>query len=317
MQYDLTDFRLFANIAEESNLTRGAARSFLSVPAASQRIRNLEEALGVKLLQRTTQGVAMTDAGRTYLAHARQVLDQLESLTGDLQALGSSIAGTLRVLANTTAINEFLPPVLHEYLGRHRNVKVDLRERLSDEAVRAVRDGAADLGIISGSVPTDGLEVESFATSRLVVIAPAGHPVLARESVAFADLRDEEFVALLDGSATQEFLRLHAQRLHRALKARVQVAGFDAVHRMVEAGVGIAIIPEMVVTPLNAAHPVGVLTLTDRWAIRQYQICARTFDGLALFAREFALSNLPGVFWSILALFAREFADMLIRQYRR
>lgn len=287
MQYDLTDFRVFANIAEESNLTRGAAKSFLSVPATSQRIKNLEDVLGVKLLQRTTQGVAITEAGKMYLSHARQILGQLELLTSDLQALGSGATGLLKVLANTTAITEFLPLVMSDYLDQHPNVKIDLRERLSDEAVRAVREGAADLGIISGSVPTEGLEVQSFAKSRLVVIAPAGHRVLQHESVRFSELLEEEFVALLDGSATQEFLRQHALKLHRALKVRVQAAGFDAVYRMVEAGAGIGIMPEVVVHRLNVNQTVGVCALQDAWAIREYQLCAKEFATLPLFAREF------------------------------
>lgn len=287
MQYDLTDFRVFANVAEESNLTRGAAKSFLSVPATSQRIKNLEDSLGLKLLQRTAQGVDLTEAGKIYLSHARHILGDLELLTSDLQALGSGATGLLKVLANTTAITEFLPPILSEFLGEHPKVTIDLRERMSDEAVRAVREGAADLGIISGSVPTDDLEVQGFASSRLVVIAPPGHPVLQRKSVRFKDLLEEEFVALLDGAATQEFLRQHALKLHRSLNARIQVAGFDAVHRMVGAGVGIGVVPQVVLERLNVNKTVGVCMLEDGWAIRKYQLCAREFASLPLFAREF------------------------------
>lgn len=287
MRYDLIDFRVFANIAEERNLTRGAGRSFLSVPAASQRIKNLEETLGVKLLQRNAQGVELTEAGKVYLAHARKIFAQMELLTSDLQALGSGVSGQLSILANTTAITEFLPAVLHEYLPQHPRVKIDLRERLSDEAARAVRDGAADLCIISGNVATDGLDVKVILSSRLVLVAPPGHPVLARAQVRFSELLEEEFVSLLDGSVTQEFLRQQALRLHRELKVRVQVAGFEAVFRMVEAGVAIAVVPEIVVKRLNEHGTVGVRPLSDPWAVREYQLCARSFDDLPLFAREF------------------------------
>lgn len=287
MRYDLIDFRVFANIAEERNLTRGAARSFLSVPAASQRIKNLEETLGVKLLQRNAQGVELTEAGKVYLAHARRIFAQMELLTSDLQALGSGVSGQLSILANTTAITEFLPAVLRNYLPQHPKVKIDLRERLSDEAARAVRDGASDLCIISGSVSTEGLETKVILSSKLVVVAPPDHPVIARAQVRFSDLLEEEFVSLLDGSVTQEFLRQQALRLHRELKVRVQVAGFEAVFRMVEAGVAIAVVPEVVVKRLNEHGTVGVCFLSDPWAVREYQLCARSFDGLPLFAREF------------------------------
>ncbi|MBS0495986.1 MAG: LysR family transcriptional regulator [Proteobacteria bacterium] len=287
MRYDLIDFRVFANIAEESNLTRGAARSYLSVPAASQRIKNLEEMLGVKLLQRSSQGVELTEAGKIYLTHARVIFAQMERLTSDLQAQGSGISGQLKILANTTAITEFLPPVLHAYLPQHPRVKIDLRERLSDEAARGVRDGAADLCLISGDVSTEGLASKVILSSRLVVVIPKGHPLSSSKEVRFSALLEEEFVALLEGYVTQEFLRQQALRLHREMKVRVQVAGFEAVFRMVEAGVGIGIVPEVVVTRLNQNNTVGICSLSDAWAVRDYQLCARSFDTLPRFAREF------------------------------
>lgn len=287
MRYDLIDFRVFANIAEESNLTRGAARSYLSVPAASQRIKNLEETLGVKLLKRNTQGVELTEAGEIYLAHARIIFAQMERLTSDLQQLGAGISGQLKILANTTAISEFLPPVLGEYLPQHPQVNIDLRERLSGEAAKAVRDGGADLCLISGDVSTDGLECLSLLCSRLVAIVPTHHPLIHRATVSFNEILDQGFVGLLEGYVTQEFLRQQALRLHREMKVKVQVAGFEAAFRMVEAGAGISIIPEVLLARLNQRGSVGVCTLSDSWATREYQACARSFASLPRFAQEF------------------------------
>lgn len=287
MRYDLNDFRVFANIAEEHNLTRGAARSYLSVPATSQRIKHLEEALGLKLLQRTSTGVEVTEAGKVYLQHGRKIFAQLELLTDDLQTFGSGVLGRLTVLANTTAITEILPKVLRLYLPEHPKVKVDLRERLSEEAARGVRDGSADLCIVSGNVSTEGLDSRIILSSRLVVIAPSGHPLAQKKSVTFADLLEEEFVSLLDGAVTQEFLKQQALNLHRELKTRVQVAGFESVFRMVEAGVAIAVVPEVLVRRLNEQGRVECCALEDAWALRDFQICARSFDGLPRYARQF------------------------------
>lgn len=292
MQYDLTDFRVVANIAEEANLTRGAARSFLSVAATSHRVRNLEDALRVKLFERSAQGVSLTEAGKAYLAHAYRVLGQLEHLTSDLQPFGAGVTGSLRIQANTTAITEFLPPVFSEFLRAHRDVQVDLRERLSDDAVRAVREGSADLAIISGSVPVDDLEVQRFASSRLVAVAPVGHEILSRTRVAFAELLEHEFVALLDGCATQQFLRHMALKQHRRIKVRVQVAGFDALCRMVEAGVGVGVVPEVAVIRLNLYQTLGVRELADPWALREYRLCAKCFDALPPFAQSFVQTML-------------------------
>ncbi|MET1114088.1 MAG: LysR substrate-binding domain-containing protein [Comamonas sp.] len=287
MRYDLDDFRIFANIAQEQNLTRGAARSYLSVPATSQRIKHLEEALGLKLLTRTSTGVELTSAGKVYLQHGRKLFAQLELLTSDLQNLGSGVGGRLTVVANTTAITELLPPVLHDFLPRFPQVQIDLRERFSEDAVKAVHEGAAELCIVSGDISTQGLESQVILSSRLVVITPPQHALVARQQVAFAELLDEEFVALLDGAVTQEFLKQQALKLRRELKTRVQVAGFESVFRMVESGVSIAIVPEVLVRRLNHAGSVGVCALSDAWARRDFQVCARSFERLPGFAREF------------------------------
>lgn len=286
--FDITDFRLFINIAETSSLTRGAERSFLSVPATSNRIKNLEDNLGVRLLERSSQGVSLTNAGKTYLQHARVILAQLELLTGDLQQYTEGLKGQLRLLANTTAITEYLPPVVGEYLKTHPDVHIDMRERLSDDIVRAIRDGSADLGVVSGSVVTEGLQSVNLVSSRLVVIAPLGHPVLANGEVFFKKALQHAFVSLLEGSAIHVFLSRAAAALHTPMTIRVQVASSDAIFRMVEAGAGIAVVPLAGFARLKGSANIGSCTLLDPWAVRTFQLCAQDFDGLSSFARDFA-----------------------------
>lgn len=288
--FDITDFRLFINIAETSSLTRGAERSFLSVPATSNRIKNLEDNLGMRLLERSPQGVTLTNAGKTYLQHARLILAQLALLTGDLQEYAIGLKGQLRLLANTTAITEYLPPVVGEYLKTHPDVHIDMRERLSDDIVRSIRDGAADLGIVSGSVVTEGLQSVPLVSSRLMVIAPLGHPILANGEVFFKEALQYAFVSLLEGSAIHVFLSRAAAALHTPLTIRVQVASSDAIFRMVEAGAGIAIVPQAGFTRLKGQQNIGSCTLLDPWAVRTFQLCAQDFDGLSSFARDFANS---------------------------
>ncbi|ONZ89630.1 LysR family transcriptional regulator, partial [Burkholderia cenocepacia] len=169
MRFDLVDLKLFTHIAEANSLTRGAERAHLSVPAASTRIKHLEEQVGVKLLSRTSQGVTLTAPGETLLAHARRVLRQLEQLTGDLQEYASGVKGHVRVFANTTAMSEFLPGVLRHYLVDHPDVTIDMQERLSPDIVRAVQEGMIDIGIVAGDVRTDGLQAMPYRRDRLVL----------------------------------------------------------------------------------------------------------------------------------------------------
>ena len=110
----------------------------------------------------------VTAPGETLLAHARRILRQLEQLTGDLQEYASGVKGHVRVFANTTAMSEFLPAVLRNYLVNYPDVTIDIQERLSPDIVRAVQDGAVDIGIVAGSVHVQGIEVMPYRRDRLV-----------------------------------------------------------------------------------------------------------------------------------------------------
>ena len=106
MRFDLVDLNLFTHIAEASSLTRGAERCHLSLPAASTRIKNLEDSIGTKLLYRTSQGVTLTPPGQAFVHHARTVLAQLEHLAGDMQEYAHGVKGHLRIASTTTALSE-------------------------------------------------------------------------------------------------------------------------------------------------------------------------------------------------------------------
>src|SRR5690625_912645 len=110
--FDLIDLRLFVNIAEASSLTRGAERSCTSLAAASMRIKNLEDALGTKLLGRASGGVTLPPAGEAMLRNALVILQQTQRLHGDLLEYSEGIKGRIRLFANTTAMTEFLPAAL-------------------------------------------------------------------------------------------------------------------------------------------------------------------------------------------------------------
>lgn len=287
IKYDLTDFRLFIKIAESESLSKGAEQCHMSVPAASNRIRNLEDQLGLKLLQRSSQGVKLTNEGKVYLHHARKITSQLEVLSGDLQEFAHGITGQLRLLANTTAITELLPNILGEYLQSHPNVHVEMKEKLSEEIVRTVREGGADLGIVSGNVITAGLQTLPFAKSRLVVICPIDHPISKFDNICFEECLPYPLISLLEGSAIHQFLMKEAEKLHATLNIRVQVASYDAIYRMVAANVGVAIIPELGFARHKGTRDIKQIKLTDNWAERNFQLCAENFDALPTFAREF------------------------------
>lgn len=284
--YDLVDLRLFINIAEAGNLTRGANRSNLSLGAASLRIKNFEEALGTQLLRRHSAGVELTSAGKVLLGHALRVYQQLECLHGDLQAFSHGLKGKVRIFANTTAITELLPAALGAWLAAHPLVDIDLEEKLSPDIARAVADGSVDIGILAGTVQADGLEMIPYQHDRLVLTVPFGHALAAEDEITFAQATGLNFVSLHTGSAIHSFADQVASDMGVSLNVRIRVSGFEAMCRMIEADVGVGLLPASVARRLQASHRIKVLRLSDQWAVRELKICLRSLQELPTFAQE-------------------------------
>lgn len=286
MRFDLVDLRLMVHIAEANSITKGAESSHISLPAASTRIKNLEESIGTKLLYRTSQGVTLTPPGQAFLHHARLVLGQIQHLHGDLQEYASGVKGHLRVFANTTALGEFLPPVLRSYLLSHPDVNIDLRERLSHDIIRAVSEGQTDIGIVAGLGSTESLETIPYRRDRLVLVVPRAHALAKAAVIDFADTLAYDHVGLHESSAIHAFLRLACDALHHPLKLRIQVGNFEAACRMIEYNVGVAILPESAARRHAQTLAIAIVPLSDDWAIRAMQICVRSLDALPAFARD-------------------------------
>jgi molybdate transport repressor ModE-like protein len=294
MNCDLTDLTLFRHVAEAGSITQGAERGNLALAAASTRIRNMEASLGAPLLTRSRHGVALTAAGRMLLQHARAILSQVERMQSDLSTFAGGLAGQVRLLSNTNALTEFLPEALGTFLAAHPHISVDLAERLSDEIVGLVAEGVADLGIVAGTVETGTLETFPFRSDRFVLVVPRGDPLEGSAGVAFADVLARDFVGLDRSSALQRFLGDKAARAGRPLRLRVQVRSFDAVCRLVEAGVGIGIVPQTTAERAARTEAISRIALTDAWALRDLTIVVRSLVALPASARRL-VDHLRGV----------------------
>ncbi len=187
-------------------------------------------------------------------------------MRSDLQEYARGLKGHLRVAASTTAITEFLPPVLRRYLATHPDVNIDLRERMSYDIVRAVADGTTDIGIVSGSVRTEDLEVIPYRRDYMVLAVPAGHALAHGRPVPFVDTLDYEYVGLHEASAIHQFLNERARGVHRTVKLRIQVGNFEAACLLIEAGAGIGILPESAARRYAQTMAIRIVTLSDDWA---------------------------------------------------
>lgn len=286
MRLDLVDLRLALNVAEAASITHGAARSRLSLAAASERLRDMELALGTPLFERHRRGVRPTPAGLALLQHARQITHQLEAMRGELTAFAKGLRGRVRVLSNTAAMLEFLPRLLGPFLTTHPKIDVALEQRASPAIVRGIARGDAEIGIVADAVDSAaGLELFPFAEDRLVLVVPARHALSGKRSIVFADALGFDFVGLPEGSALQEHLDGHAARAGHTIKVRVQLTGFEAICRMVEAGIGIAVVSRTAALRCRKSMAIRVLPLADPWALRHLRLCVKKQSALPVHAR--------------------------------
>jgi DNA-binding transcriptional LysR family regulator len=286
MRLDLVDLRLFLHVAEDASITRGAARANLALASASARIRGLEQRLGVALLQRHRRGVALTAAGRNLAEHARLVLRQVDRMMGEIGVYARGLKGSIRVLSNTAAMSEHLPRLLAAFLAANPGIDIELEERESADIVAAVAAGSADIGIASDAAASDAVELHPFRGDRLVVVAARGDALARRRRVRLGEILERDFVGLPADSALQRHLASQATRLGAAMKLRIRVGGFDAVCRMVEAGVGLGIVPETAAQRCRRAMAIHPVRLADAWAERRLVLCVRETRALPAAARR-------------------------------
>ena len=188
-RFDLTSLRLFVAVVDGGSLTAGADRFGVSLPAASKRITDLEQHCGMALLQRGQRGVTATPEGQTLHRHAIEVIARLEQLVQAVDDLQSGATGHLRLCANPSAFGGFLPSVLAEYARRYPQVVIDMEDALSEDGIRAVQKGTAELAVIGDNVPHEGLETLVCNVDQLVLLVPAGHALDGRQNACRARRR--------------------------------------------------------------------------------------------------------------------------------
>ncbi len=282
---DTTSLALFVNAVELGSISKAAEVSHIALAAASRRISLLEHHYRVKLLTRTSQGVEPTAAGRAALLQARQMLNLMRKLDADLVDYARGVKGHIRIHANMSALAQFLADDFAAFAAAHPDVRLDLEERLSSEILQSIRDGSADVGIIVEGQGYDDVCLLDYRQDNLVAIAPTAFN-LRQKAIDFAELLRHDFVALESSTALTRRLQLEALGRGQVLRLRVQVRSFEAVCRMVEAGLGVAILPENVVRPYVEGRRVRALQLKDGWAQRRMQICVRSLDALPQIGRQ-------------------------------
>lgn len=278
MKYDIQTLKVFLAVAREGSIARAAAKEHTVASAVSKRISDLENSIGATLLYRHRRGVKLTLAGSELLQHASRVMAEMAKLDSALSSYANGVKGQVRLVANTSAIVQFLPQDLSSFLKLHPTVKIDLEEHTSESVHKMVAEGSADLGIMVPQRPLDGLDARRYRVDQLMVLMPPDHPLRLHTVLRFSDTLEYDYVGLPRGSSLCDTMVNAAQEIGLPLRLRIQATSFDGLRRMAALGLGIGILPRGSVEPFLQTEGLAAVPLDEPWARRELMLVRKAQD---------------------------------------
>ena len=272
---DIDSLALFVRAAELRSLTKASEASHIGLAAASRRMALLEHRFKTALLERSPRGVELTPAGAALLPHARALLVELNQMQAEMRDYANGRKGALRILANTSVLTDALPADLAAFARANPDVRLIVEERWSDEIVRAIQSAEADVGIIVGDSVVEGLDTLPYCTDRLAVVMRTDHPLASVPELTFNDVLEDEVITLEGGSSMTRLVAAQAVIAERTLQVRVQVRSFESICRMVDAGLGLGLLPNQAAQVLAKGLGLTVRPLNEEWAERQMLLCVK------------------------------------------
>jgi DNA-binding transcriptional LysR family regulator len=288
MSIDPKSLQLFVRVVEQGTIAAAAQHEHIAAAAVSKRISDLERLLGTALLARSNKGIAPTAAGSMLIDLSHRVLNDLDGIQTQMRGYAKGMKGHVRVFANISAITQFMPSELHRFLAANPKVQVHLEERVSSAIAEAVAENAADIGVLVAGAPVDGLEFHPYREDDLVLITPRAHALAGKRSIRFAETLGYDYVGLHAGSQLNLQLVRAASELGRPWRSRIQVTSYDALCHMVQAGLGVGVLPERIARSYAKALGLRVLPLKEPWARRSLAVCMRSYAALPPAARLLA-----------------------------
>jgi DNA-binding transcriptional LysR family regulator len=287
---ELHQLAYFESVSRHLHFTRAAEELNVAQPSVSQQIRKLEAELGTPLFHRMKPRVALTEAGQTFLPYARAVLQQLEEARIEVQELSGLAKGTLAVGAPPSVGTHLLPRALAAFSRRRPGIRLTFREGGSRTLVQLVEDGELDLAVVIQPIRHPALETLPLLEEELLLAVPRGHPLATtRRRLRLAELKHEPFVLLREGAYDLRDQTLSACR-RAGFEPRVALDGgeMDSVLRFVAAGIGLAILPAMVLDDLDPHTGPRALRIHQPRLSRSLVLARRRDRYFSAAAREFA-----------------------------
>ena len=288
MRLDLFDLQLFLHIVETGSLTKGAERSSISLQAASERIKKLEQHYATHLFTRHASGVKLTIAGQTFAEQAILLLQQGQKLEQAMSPYAEGQSMQMTLWCNSSAQSEYLPLLLPQYLLENPHIQIDLQEAESNDIIQNIEKGTAKLGLISSFFKQSQVQTLEFSDDPLVLICPLEHALSHYQKLELVNALNYSFVGLMQYHSLQQSIENQAKLLNFSIQYRLRLPNFAAIAQVVANGVGIAIMPKRAAIRLNQHYAFHQIELLGDWATRQLLLVAQDFDSLPTAYQHFA-----------------------------
>ena len=261
LHFDLNDLLAFRAVAEQGNFRRAAESVHISQPAFSRRIDKLEQALGVKLLERTTRRVTLTAVGREFSRKVSGWLDDLDGTLLAMRGMALQRMGEVAVACVPSTVYYHLSQVIRQYRERYPRVRVRILDAGASEVLAAVARGEADFGLnFIGSQEPD-IEFQPLAEERFVAACRRDHPLARRRRVSWADLAEHDFISVSKSSGNRLLLDQALAGVQPRPEPVYEAEHVTTLLGLVEAGLGVAAVPSMAMPPRD--HPLLVSVPLD------------------------------------------------------
>ena len=238
----LRQLRTFKTVADLNSFSLAAQRLKLSQPSVSYQVKELEEALGLPLLDRLGKRVQLTEAGSLLYSYARRVLDTLDEATVALEEMRGIQRGSLRVGASTTVGIYLLPAALGAFKKLHPGLVIALEIGSRARVQEQVLSNELDLAVVGPASKDPELAIIPFLSDELVVVAPAGHPLAGKRRLTLKDLADQPFIMREATSGSRWSMEKEARKAGAKLRVAMELGSNGAIKHAVESGLGLAVI---------------------------------------------------------------------------
>lgn len=287
MEANLNQLKVFHTAAKLQSFTHAAKALFLTQPGISKHIKDLEDYYGGRLFDRLGKKIVLTQAGEILYAKTKIIFDIIDQLKIEIDELHDLKGGSLSIGASVTLGVYILPRLLGKFRSLYPRIDVSLDIVLSRQVIDKIFDNSIDIGFLGAPVDDVRINTGIFLKDELVLIVPAGHKWVGRDTIEPSELMNQSFIISQQGSGTRHIIEERLGQAGVVLKKSMELGHTEAVKKAVESGLGVSILSKTVIKREEQLGVIKVLRLTGIDLRRNFYFAYRKDKYITNAARAF------------------------------